>query len=122
MSTYSSFSTLRPYQIWDGAVARAVNGERLTMALIDLDPDLDIPEHHHVNEQLGFVLKGSITMVIAGDAKELSAGETYVIPSDVPHSARTGSRGATVVDIFAPVRADWEKTPRLEASKGRWPD
>ena len=122
MSTYGSFSSLRPYQIWNGAVARAVNGERLTMALIDLDPDLDIPEHHHVNEQLGFVIKGSITMVIAGDAKELSAGETYVIPGDVPHSARTGSEGATVVDVFAPVRGDWEKTPRLEASKGAWPD
>lgn len=122
MGTFGSFSAVRPYQIWNGAVARAVNGDRLTMAVIDLDPDLDIPEHRHVNEQLGFVLKGSVTMVIAGNAKELSVGETYVIPGDVPHSARTGARGATVVDIFAPVRSDWEKTPRLEPSKGAWPD
>jgi quercetin dioxygenase-like cupin family protein len=121
MGTFDSFSTVRPYQIWTGAVARAVHGERLTMAVIDLDPDLDIPEHHHDNEQLGFVILGKVTMVIAGEERELSAGEAYSIASDVPHSARTGPEGATVVDVFAPTRSDWEKAPRLEPSKGRWP-
>lgn len=121
MSTFSSFSSVRPYQIWTGAVARAVHGERLTMAVIDLDPDLEIPEHHHGNEQLGFVLLGKVTMVIDGEERELSTGEAYSIPSDVPHSARTGHEGATVVDIFAPIRSDWEKAQRLEPSRGRWP-
>jgi len=121
MATFTSFGAERPYKIWSGAVARAVNGERLTMAAIDLDPNLHIPEHHHVNEQLGFVLKGKVTMVIAGEAKELGVGEAYAIPSDVPHSASTGPEGATVVDVFAPVRADWEKAERLEPSRGRWP-
>ena len=58
MGTFTSFSAERPYKIWSGAVARAVHGERMTMALVDLDPDLDVPEHHHVNEQLGFVVLG----------------------------------------------------------------
>jgi quercetin dioxygenase-like cupin family protein len=91
------------------------------MALIDLDPNLHIPEHHHVNEQLGFVVLGKVTMVIGGEEKELSAGEAYSIKSDVPHSARTGPEGATVIDVFAPVRSDWEKAERLEPSTGRWP-
>jgi quercetin dioxygenase-like cupin family protein len=121
MSVFSTFSSVRPYQIWKGAVARAVHGERLTMAVIDLDPDLLVPEHHHGNEQLGFVLVGKVTMVIGGEERELSTGEAYSIPSDVPHSARTGPEGATVVDIFAPIRSDWEKAERLEPSRGRWP-
>jgi unsaturated pyranuronate lyase len=121
MSTFGSFSSGRPYQIWTGAVARAVHGERLTMALIDLEPNLDIPEHHHVNEQLGFVVLGKVTMVIAGQAKELGPGDSYSIQGDVPHSASTGTEGATVVDVFAPVRADWEKAERLEPSPGHWP-
>lgn len=121
MSTFTSFSAERPYQIWGGAVARAVHGERLTMAVIDLDPNLQIPEHHHENEQLGFVIQGKVTMVVAGDELELSAGETYSIRSNVPHSARTGPEGATVVDVFAPIRADWEKAERLNPSPGRWP-
>jgi quercetin dioxygenase-like cupin family protein len=121
MSTFKSFSTVRPYKIWAGAVARAVHGERVTMALIDLDPNLEIPEHHHVNEQLGFVVLGTVTMVIDGEEKELAAGEAYSIKSDVPHSARTGREGATVIDVFAPVRSDWEKAERLEPSRGHWP-
>jgi quercetin dioxygenase-like cupin family protein len=112
---------MRPYQIWAGAVARAVSGERLTMAVIDLDPNLHIPEHHHDNEQLGFVLQGNVTMVIGGEEMDLGVGEAYSIRSNVPHSARTGREGATVVDIFAPVRADWEKAERLNPSPGRWP-
>lgn len=121
MSTFGSFSSRPPYQIWPGAVARAVHGERLTMALIDLEPNLHIQEHHHVNEQLGFVVLGQVTMVIAGEAKQLGPGDAYSIPGDVRHSASTGPQGATVIDVFAPVRSDWEKAERLEPSPGRWP-
>lgn len=121
MSTFTSFAAERPYKIWSGAVARAVHGDRITMAAVDLEPDLDLPEHRHENEQLGFVLRGKVTMTIGGDARELSAGETYAIPSNVPHSARTGAEGATVVDVFAPIRSDWEKAERLEPSPAGWP-
>ena len=92
------------------------------MAAVDLDPDLLVPEHRHENEQLGFVLKGSVTMVIGGDEKELRVGDAYRIPSNVPHSARSGANGATVMDVFAPIRADWEKAERLAPSRGGWPD
>ena len=53
--------------------------------------------------------------------RELHAGDTYVIPSDVPHDAVTGLEGATVIDVFAPIRADWEKLQRLDPAPGFWP-
>jgi quercetin dioxygenase-like cupin family protein len=112
---------LRPYRIWKGASARAVHGERITMAVVDVDPDQDVPEHSHDNEQVGFVLRGKITMTVAGESRTLSVGETYCIPSNVRHSAATGPEGATVVDVFAPVRADWEKLERPEPEAGLWP-
>ncbi len=121
MSTYQSFSEIAPRQIWAGAVARPVDGERLTMALVDLDPNQDVPEHRHDNEQLGFVIEGSITMMIDGEARKLGPGETYRILSNVPHSARTGPEGATVIDVFAPIRADWAQVPRLQPAPARWP-
>jgi len=52
VSKFETLSATRPYLIFKGAVARAVNGERATLALIDLDPDTEIPEHHHENEQI----------------------------------------------------------------------
>ena len=118
---FSQFQNQRPYRIWDGAVARALHGEQLTMALVDLEPNVAVPEHRHPNEQLGFVVEGTITMTVGGESRELRRGETYVIASNLPHAALAGAEGATVVDVFTPPRADWERLERLEASQGGWP-
>lgn len=118
---YSHFNALRPYRIWEGATARAVHGEQLTMAVIDMDPGAAVLEHRHPNEQLGFVAKGSLTMTIGGDTRELRPGDTYAIASDVPHAALAGPDGATVVDVFNPPRTDWERLERAEPSPGAWP-
>ncbi len=121
MSTFSSLSGIRPHAIRDGITARAVNGERITMAVVDLESGAQLPEHHHENEQLGIVISGVITMSIGGDKRELHAGDTYSIRSNVPHDAVAGPGGCTIADVFAPVRADWEKLERREPSKPSWP-
>jgi quercetin dioxygenase-like cupin family protein len=118
--TYAKLSELQPLAIWPGVLARAVNGDRMTIAVVDLEPNADVAEHHHENEQLGVVLKGDITFTIDGATSTLQAGDAYVIPSNVLHSART-SGGATVVDVFAPVRADWESKERRPVAAGNWP-
>lgn len=121
LKTYDKLSDLRPYRLREGITARAVNGERMTMAVVDLDPGSILAEHKHENEQMGFVLSGSMTMRIGGEERELHAGDTYVIPSNTPHDAVTGPEGCTAVDVFAPIRMDWEQLPRLDPSSGRWP-
>jgi quercetin dioxygenase-like cupin family protein len=122
MKTYHTVSELTPAKIWDGVLARPLNGERVTIGFVDLDPNVLVPEHRHENEQVGFVQRGSVTMTIAGEARELPVSGTYRIPSNVPHSAKAGAGGASVVDVFAPVRADWDKAPRLKPAPGRWPE
>jgi unsaturated pyranuronate lyase len=121
MSAFERLDRLRPYVLQEGIFARALNGERITMAVVDLAPNAISPEHHHENEQLGFVIDGAITMRVGDEKRELRAGDTYTIPSQVPHEAVAGESGATVVDVFAPVRADWEKARRSDPSTGRWP-
>jgi quercetin dioxygenase-like cupin family protein len=121
MTVFDEFNASRPYRIWEGAKARAVHGERLTVALVELEPNVAVPEHRHDNEQLGFVMAGSITMTVGGESRELRQGETYVIASDLPHAGLAGPEGATVVDVFSPVRADWEQLERLDPQPGSWP-
>ncbi|MDQ6771721.1 MAG: cupin domain-containing protein [Candidatus Dormibacteraeota bacterium] len=120
-TTFDSLAAVRPHLIWTGARARAVEGGRITLAVVDLDPSSEVPEHSHDNEQVGLVLKGAITMRVAGEARLLGPGETYVIPGGVPHSAAAGPAGASVVDTFSPVRADWAQVERGEPSPGMWP-
>jgi quercetin dioxygenase-like cupin family protein len=121
VSTFQTLSRLRPHLIRKGITARAVNGDRITMAVIDLDPNVALPEHHHENEQLGFVIVGIITMRIGSEKQELQAGDTYSIPSNVPHDALAGPDGCTVADVFAPIRADWADLDRGEPSVPSWP-
>jgi len=120
-NAFEHLSKIRPRTLREGVTARAVVGERMTLAVVDLAPDSVVPMHNHENEQLGFVLQGSVTMQIAGGKRELKAGDTYTIPSNVPHEATAGPQGATVVDVFAPLRADWEKLDRLDPFPPDWP-
>ncbi len=119
--TYAAIAGLRPYAVWNGVTARVVNGARLTLAAVDLEPNAVVAEHHHENEQLGMVLRGSLTFTIGGNKRELHPGDTYTIPSHVPHHAVTGPDGCSVVDVFAPVRADWERLERSEPFPPDWP-
>jgi quercetin dioxygenase-like cupin family protein len=122
VNVYRAISELKPARIWDGVLARALHADRVTIGFVDIDPDVLVPEHRHEHEQVGFVLRGSVTMVIGGQSRELRVGETYTIASQVPHSAKAGSAGASVVDVFAPVREEWKVAPMLEPSPGRWPE
>jgi quercetin dioxygenase-like cupin family protein len=121
VSTFVELHEIRPHVLREGVHARVVTGARMTLAVVDLEPNATVPEHKHDNEQLGFVISGSITMRIGSEKRELRAGDTYTIPSSVPHEGTAGGEGATVVDAFAPQRADWASLPRIEPSTGRWP-
>ena len=121
MTTFHSLNKIRPHSIREGITARAVNGDRMTMAVVDLDPGALLTEHHHENEQLGFVISGVITMTIGGDKRELHPGDTSTIPSHVPHDAVAGPEGCTVADVFAPIRADWDNLKRTDPTPARWP-
>ncbi len=121
MSTFVELHGIRPHLLREGVHARAVTGERMTLAVVDLEPNSTVPEHKHENEQLGFVISGALTMRIGSEQRELHAGDTYSIPSNVPHEAIAGDEGATVVDAFAPLRADWAALKREDPFPGRWP-
>ena len=121
MTTFNRLRDIRPHALGKGLAARAVEGDRITLAVVDLEPGAVLPEHRHENEQLGFVITGLITMRIGDERRDLHAGETYAIPSNVPHDAKAGPEGCTVADVFAPVRADWAKLERTDPSQPSWP-
>jgi quercetin dioxygenase-like cupin family protein len=102
-------------------IGRVVEGERITMAVIELDPDAIVPEHRHENEQLGIVLSGSLVFRVGEESRQLGPGETWCITADVPHAVEVGPEGAVVIDVFSPVRRDWSALERLGRRDPRWP-
>jgi quercetin dioxygenase-like cupin family protein len=121
VSAFDELAAIQPQALFQGIAARAVHGKRITLAVVELDPDSVLPEHSHENEQLGMVLTGSLTFRVGGEERVLGPGETWRIESNTPHEARTGPEGAVVVDVFTPARDDWDAAERLRARPPRWP-
>ncbi len=122
MSLLADLRTLVAKRIWDGVVGRIVEGERLTLAVVELDPDALIPVHQHENEQVGVLVRGSLTFSIGDEARELGPGGTWLVPPNAPHLVRAGPEGAVVVDVFSPPRGDWGALDEAPAREPRWPE
>lgn len=118
---FGELAALPPIRIWDGIVARAVEGERVTFSVVELDPGSVVAEHAHEHEQIGIMLAGSMTFRAGGEEREVAPGSTWSIPANVPHEVRVGPDGAVVAEVFAPRRADWDAAARDEPRAPRWP-
>jgi quercetin dioxygenase-like cupin family protein len=122
VSAFDEISSLEPQQIWDGIIGRSVHGERITLGVIELEANAVVPEHSHENEQLGIVVRGSVRFRVGDESRELGPGGTWRIPANVPHEVSVGPEGAVVIDVFAPIRTDWQALDRLDPRQPIWPD
>jgi quercetin dioxygenase-like cupin family protein len=115
-----TLAEIEPIRVFDGVVARRVEGDLVTLAIVELDPDAIVPEHTHAAEQNGMVIRGRMRFRIGDAERVLDPGGTWRIRSGVPHRAQAGPEGAVVIDVFSPIRTDWEDRERLERPP-RWP-
>ena len=121
MVNLSHLSELPVIRVWDGVHARRVEGDRITLAIVELDPDAVVPEHRHPAEQNGMVLRGQMKFRVGDEERVLGPGGTWRIRGDVPHSATAGPDGAEVIDVFSPIRSDWDALEQRGATVPRWP-
>lgn len=122
MSNLVDLDTFPLLEIWGDAVrARRVQGEQITFAVVELAPDAVVPEHRHVNEQLGMVIQGEMTFTVDGETRTLGPGGTWRILSNRPHNTQAGPDGAIVIDVFTPVRSDWDALKVAPETAPRWP-
>jgi quercetin dioxygenase-like cupin family protein len=92
-----------------GVHRRLVSTDRMMIAHVYLDAGAVVPRHEHENEQLTYILEGTLRFWLGDDEAQVvdvRAGEILHIPSWVPHRAE--ALEATLdVDIFCPPRQDW---------------
>jgi len=67
-----------------------------------------LPEHNHVNEQTGYLVKGSIRLFIDGKSKVLHPGDSWTILSNVKHKAEI-LEDSVAIEVFSPRREDYIK-------------
>jgi quercetin dioxygenase-like cupin family protein len=109
--------------LWGDTVrGRRIQGERLTLAVVELAPNAVVPEHRHEHEQLGMVITGEVDFTLDGETRHLGPGGTWRILSNLPHNVNAGPDGAVVLDIFSPTRDDWDDRQVVEGAVPRWPE
>jgi quercetin dioxygenase-like cupin family protein len=88
---------------------RLITGDRMMLAHVYLKKGCIVPRHQHENEQLTYILEGSLRFWIGEDEKKVlvvRAGEVLHIPSMVWHKAEA-IEDTLDVDVFSPPRQDW---------------
>ena len=88
---------------------RLVTGERIMLSHVYMKKGCVVPLHHHENEQVTYILEGTLRFWLGADQKQqvdVHAGEVLTIPSNLPHKAEA-LEDTLDVDIFDPPRQDW---------------
>jgi quercetin dioxygenase-like cupin family protein len=83
-----------------------VVGDSLMLARVFMKKGAHVPEHHHHNEQVTYILEGALKFAIDGKEIVVRAGEVLCIPSNMPHEA-WALEDTLDLDVFNPPREDW---------------
>jgi quercetin dioxygenase-like cupin family protein len=98
---------LTPKELAPGLSGYYAHGSNMTFGLVEIKAGSNLPAHHHVHEQITYILEGQLDMTIDGKHCPLTAGMYYVIPSNVVHSA-VALTDCKVIDVFNPAREDYK--------------
>lgn len=108
-ATYYRWSDLPKEKLSDEIDRRLVTGDQLMLAHVHLKKGALVPQHHHENEQVTYILEGALHFFLGEDESEevvVSAGEVLHIPSNLPHKA-IALEDTLDLDVFNPPRQDW---------------
>jgi len=98
---------LKPKELIAGITGYYAHGKKLTFGYVDIKAGSILPEHHHVHEQITYIIEGQLDMIIGGKLCPLTAGMFFIIPSNTAHSA-VAPVDCKVIDVFSPVREDYK--------------
>lgn len=101
------FADTRPIEMVPGVLRRTlVSGDGQTLVRFELAEGGEVPEHTHPHEQAGTVISGRVRFRIGEVEAEVSPGDSYLIPGNVPHAA-VALEPSLLVEVFAPVREEF---------------
>lgn len=106
MPNFYEFEKMEFEQMNDKVFRRYVYGEHAMLCYFKLLKGAEIPEHHHVSEQITYIIKGKVRVFSGGKEWIVKAGEVIHFPSNLPH--RFEALEDTIdIDVFSPPRKDW---------------
>lgn len=92
----------------EGVRRKAFSGAGATVALHELLPGHEPKPHSHPNEQIAYIMSGTIRFVVGGQEHLLGPGGLLVIPPNVEHWGEVvGDEPVMNLDVFTPRRPEY---------------
>lgn len=107
MKPFLNLKDLPEKELVPGFNAQLLHMDGTTIGHVRAKKGAQLPEHHHLHEQVTNIVSGELEMTIAGETKTCRAGDVVAIPPHVPHSARALT-DCYLIDVFHPVREDYK--------------
>jgi len=98
----------RPLQDLGDGVSRRVLAHGGSMMAVEVSFETGAigPMHHHVHEQLTYVLSGRFRFTIGDETHDVGAGDTLYKKPDIVHGCICLEKGV-LLDTFTPQRQDF---------------
>ena len=101
-------------EVADGVyLADLASGERTSMKHWRVEPGATLPVHRHDNEQIGYMIRGTLTAITEDEEVTLRPGDSYLFTSDELHGAENrGDEPAVGIGVLSPPRSepDWKQS------------
>jgi quercetin dioxygenase-like cupin family protein len=101
-------------EVADGVyLADLAAGERASMKHWRVEPGATLPIHRHDNEQIGYMIRGTLTAITEGEEIVLRPGDSYLFASGELHGAENrGDEPAVGIGVLSPPRSDpdWKRS------------
>ncbi|MFB6107486.1 MAG: cupin domain-containing protein [Haloplanus sp.] len=94
-------------------LADLASGERASMKHWRVEPGARLPVHRHENEQIGYMIRGTLTAITDDEEVELRPGDSYLFTSEELHGAENrGDEPAVGIGVLTPPRSepDWKQS------------
>ena len=97
---------ITPKELVAGITGYYAHGSQMTLGYVEIKAGSNLPAHHHIHEQITYIIEGQLDMTIGGEFCPLKVGMYHIIPSNKPHSA-IAKVDCVAIDVFNPVRKDY---------------
>ena len=110
-------SKIESVEFVPGLMFQPVLGERTLVNFVSFEPNTEAPMHVHEEEQVVVVTDGEFEFTIGEETRTMRTGDVAVVPSWVPHGARTRDTRCTEIDMFSPPRATLIEHARAQLNR-----
>lgn len=82
-------------------VTELARGQNAWLGMLELDAEVQVPEHQDQTEETLYVLSGGGTVTIDGVSSEIAAGDSVMMPAGATVTYTNGPEPLRVIQVFA---------------------